>query len=273
MDTEVVDALRAIFGAFIPLQSARGAGRMFELFVEIKIAEGLMSRGWAVELQSSNGRPIGSGGMFIQRGGAPGGVIPASRGVYGPSSIVISMPGRDEWEIWNGIQFCGRSYARHEIDIAIVPRQLAINLRRAATETRPFGRPRVAVECKDVACAGSADEMRALIARLYDVTLIQWHHGAVKVPMGQVAKIYDSPPPIPGYVPPPAPGYGKAAASLRQENQRTCNVLARRGGFSQGALSMTALYRIKTYCNVGVGTPEAGALVNDVCDWIDANLR
>ena len=36
----------------------------------------------------------------------------------------------------------------------------------------PFGRPPVAIECKDV---GSVDETRAFIVRLYDMTVLQGH--------------------------------------------------------------------------------------------------
>ncbi len=40
------------------------------------------------------------------------------------------------------------------------------------------GRPRVAIECKDHVSAGSPDEMRAFVARLYDLSLLQGHRPA-----------------------------------------------------------------------------------------------
>jgi hypothetical protein len=89
------------------------------------IAERLLHLSWTVRLQRSDGALFKVGDAYIQRGGKPTGVAPATHGPNGPSSILISNPRtRTEWEIWNGIQFRGRSQALHEFDVAIVPRGL-----------------------------------------------------------------------------------------------------------------------------------------------------
>ena len=146
-----------------------GAGRIFELFVITSLARGLRNAGFSVWLQRSDGTTIQSGDAdrrFIQRGGAPTGVPAASAGLDNASVIGFQKRRRQRWEIWNGNQFAGRRSAAHEIDISIVPGSVETAIR--ATGGIPIGRPRVKIECKDVGTAGSLDEMRAFIARLYD---------------------------------------------------------------------------------------------------------
>ncbi len=163
----VQTALDTIVGRVTTLEHASGAGRIFELFVMTSIARGLRDAGFSVWLQRSDGTIIRSGNAdrrFIQRGGAPTGVPASSAGPGNASVIGFRWGRRRKWEIWNGIQFAGRSAATHEIDISIVPGSVGTEIRKAGGI--PVGRPRVAIECKDVGTAGSLDEMRAFIARL-----------------------------------------------------------------------------------------------------------
>ncbi len=46
----------------------------------------------------------------------------------------------------------------------------------------PFGRPRLAIECKDAATSGSIDEMRTFVARLYDLTILMGHQPHLSTP-------------------------------------------------------------------------------------------
>src|SRR4051794_5575178 len=110
-------ALDAILGNAVTLRNANGAGRLFELFVMTGIAARLPAHGFEVWLQRSDGTRILTGDSdlrFIQRGGVPTGIAPASSGTDNASVIGIrnSFSG-SEWEIWNGIQFRGRSGAYH----------------------------------------------------------------------------------------------------------------------------------------------------------------
>jgi hypothetical protein len=142
-----------------------------------EVALGLRNGGFSVWLQRSDGTkilPTDPNRQFIQRGGAPTGIAQASSGPNNASIIGFRWRHRPGWEIWNGIQFYGRSQATHEIDIAIVPESVDADLRIWGGS--PVGRPRVARECEDVGTDGSLDEMRTLVARLYDVTLLNSHH-------------------------------------------------------------------------------------------------
>lgn len=179
----VQSALDTIVGRVATLEHASGAGRIFELFVMTSVARGLRDAGFRVWLQRSNGSvvlPSDADRHFIQRGGAPTGVPAASVGPDNASVIGFRWGRRAHWEIWNGIQFAGRSTATHEIDISIVPGSVGTAMR--ASGGIPVGRPRVAIECKDVGTAGGLDEMRAFLARLYDMTLLHAHHRHMTFP-------------------------------------------------------------------------------------------
>lgn len=116
----VQTALNSIVGRVTTLDHASGAGRIFELFVVTSLARGLRDAGFSVWLQRSDGtiiRPGDADRRFVQRGGAPTGVPAASAGPSNASVIGFRWGRRRKWEIWNGIQFAGRSAVTHEIDI------------------------------------------------------------------------------------------------------------------------------------------------------------
>lgn len=144
MINSVQTALNSILQSFSLLNNATGAGRIFELYIMTGIASEMQNRGFEVWLQRSDGTRILPGDpnrIFIQRGRAPTGIPAASAGPGNASAIGLRrLPTGDTWELWNGIQFRGRSGADHEIDIALVPAAVGNALR--ATGGRPFGRPR-----------------------------------------------------------------------------------------------------------------------------------
>lgn len=262
---DVKAALDAIVGGAANLRQAKGAGRIFELFVMTGIAEKLDGRGHDVWLQRSDGTRISPGDAnrdFIQRGGGPSGIPPASAGAGNASCICFQKKGSTQvWEIWNGVQFEGRSGAAHEFDLAIVPQQVGDDLR--AVGGSPFGRPRIAVECKDVAASGSIDEMRTLIARLYDVTILNGHRFHLGLGSSPQA-IY--PGSFGGF------SYFNSQHTYRHENLHSFNLFVRRTGFAKGAAAMTAYHCIQPHGLITAGSTEANTLFTEVADWIDANL-
>ncbi|TPK87018.1 hypothetical protein FJ936_06625 [Mesorhizobium sp. B2-4-13] len=262
MVPSVESALDTIVGRVTTLEHASGAGRIFELFVMTNLARGLQDAGFTVWLQRSNGTeilPSDSDRRFIQRGGAPTGVSPASAGPDNASVIGFRWRRRPKWEIWNGIQFGGRSGASHEIDIAIVPASVGAALRTAGGV--PVGRPRVAIECKDVEATGSLDEMRAFLARLYDVTLLHAHHRHMTYP-------------APRALHPGSPNEAKhrAIVTYWQENRRTKNIIARRTGFVSGTVPLADYHRIEPHQNISVGSSTVNDLVASVAEWAQRNV-
>src|ERR1041384_8106019 len=135
----------------------------------VEIAAELKVRNYTVELLRSDGapQPFGSPQTFIQRAGKPGPVRSSLQGATGPTSIAFQRAVTSKkWEIWNGIEFVGRSDGTHEIDVAIVPRELGEFLRTQPSGGRPFGHGRVSIECKDKHTNGGPDEMREFVARI-----------------------------------------------------------------------------------------------------------
>ena len=262
MINRVQNALDSILGGLAILNSATGAGRIFELFVMTSIAFEMRNRGFEVWLQRSDGSrimPSDANRTFIQRGGAPTGIAAATAGAGNATVLRLKrIPNGDEWELWNGVQFCGRSGALHEIDIALVPGPVGDTLR--LTGGTPFGRPRVAIECKDVQQAGSVDEMRAFVARLYDVTILKAHERYMPV-SGPSAGIYPGSPTHSPFYP--------ARLYYWDENRHTFNAIARRSGFTSGAAAMTAYYAIEPHSSITVGSSQATVLVGAVCQWIE----
>jgi hypothetical protein len=166
------------------------------------------------------------------------------------------VPAGSTWEIWKGIQFQGRSGATHEIDIAVVPREVGEELRQIGGS--PFGRPRVAIECKDAGQPGTVDEMRAFVARLYDLSVLQGHRSYVPYP----------PPPqaiFPGSF---TDSFYASQMTYWDENRKSFNVVARRTGFVAGATAMTSYFNVEPHGNITVGSAQAIALVEAVSQWI-----
>ena len=267
MINSVRNTLDTILGDFTVLNNAAGAGRIFELYIMTGIALEMQNRGFEVWLQRSDGTRINPGDTdrtFIQRGGAPSDVPSAADGPNNASVIGIQRSQNlDAWELWNGIQFEGRSGADHEIDIALVPATVGASLRAMTTGGSPFGRPRVAIECKDVQATGSPDEMRALIARLYDLSVLFYHQPYLNYPPPTMS-IY------PGS--PPGPPIYRAKSTYRVENQSTFNALVRRTNFSGGAQQLTGYYEIQSYGGVTLGSAGYNGLITAVGDWIDNQL-
>lgn len=69
MINKVQDALDVLSALPVPVQSANGMGRIFELYVMTGIAEALQNIGWTIRLLGSDGRQLAPGEPFVQRGG------------------------------------------------------------------------------------------------------------------------------------------------------------------------------------------------------------
>lgn len=263
MIPDIQAALDGVLGNAATLRNAGGAGRAFELFVMTGIARELKARGYDVWLQRSDETritPTDRNRDFIQRGGAPTGLAGKGQGDQNASVICFRQRRWPVWEIWNGIQFEGRSGALHELDLAIVPASVGAALRSRPTGGYPTGRPRVAIECKDVQAAGSVDEMRAFVARLYDLSLLHAHHRYLPF-TGPSQAIHPGAPPG---------GTHRSVLTYWQENRRTLNVIARKTGFVHGAASMTGYHAVEPHGGIVVGSPTTTALIDAVASWIVA---
>lgn len=258
-------ALNSIVGNVTMINNAGGAGRIYELYLMTAIADCLRSAGAQVWIKRSDGTQIASGDanrQFVQRGGSPSGLPGSAQGPNGMSTIAFRLHHSTRvWEIWNGIQFSGRSGGKHEFDIAIVPEHTGSALRAQARGGVPFGRPVVAIECKDVSAPGTMDEMRSFIARLYDVTALQTHARYLTSVCNPLTSIH------PGQLPDDTPH-----GTFRGSNFACCSLLVRRTGFASGALALTSYFSIDPRANVVPGSSQHASLLSDLVTWISANL-
>lgn len=259
------DLSNLIAGAPV-LAHANGAGRIFELYLVMRLARKLKAANWIVDPLDHQGNKIVGGASYVQRGGAPTGILPSIVSM-GPSSIRIQRDKSSQaYEIFNGIQFMGRSKALHEIDISLVPVDIAVALRAGTIEGYPVGRPCLGVECKDVGSNGTSDEMRSVIARMYDLTFLDVHRKYVfggKLPSGSIFS---------GAPSGPWAAHGTSATTFLHENQRSLCALVRRTGITAGAYKMTGLFHVRTYIDVDRGTQGAKDFIDDTIAWMTINL-
>lgn len=265
MLTKVSLLLDGIIGASVALRAANGPGWHFELFIIAEIVDELHKRGYSIDLISSDGtRQSAKGGPFgyHQRGGFPKPVPAAAKGANGPTSILFRHPKKKlEWEIWNGVQLMGRSGGLHEFDISIVPKILADTVR--TTGGSPLGHGWVSIECKHLKDASGPAEVRALIARVYDTTILHAHQRYVR-PSQKPARIY---PPNPT-----SSGDGPSAVTFHGENKNIYAALVCTKGFSSGAGVLARGYFIKQHGNILMGSKALSDFRKDIADWIDRHL-
>lgn len=261
MITAIENALKSIIGNVPTLKITNGAGKAFELLVMTGIGEELRKRGCHVSVQRSDGLqilPSHSDRRFCQVGGRPRGVPGANEGPLNTSSIVFVVPtSGKEWEILNGVQFVGRSRAKHELDLAIVPRAVSATLRARHNGGLPGGRPTVSIECKHVAGPGEPDEMRTFVARMYDLTLLGAH---------TPNKIWHWPKPEQSIY--PGVGGHPPYSTYWNGNRETYNALVRTGAFRWGARRMTYYYAIRPHQKLGPGKLELVDFIDEACSWI-----
>ncbi|WP_165420048.1 hypothetical protein [Edaphobacter modestus] len=105
------------------------------------------------------------------------------------------------------------------------------------------------------------DEMRAFVARLYDVTVLESQQKYVNFPAPSRA-IY------PGTF--GGDTFYAAQVTYWGENRNTFNAIARRSSFTTGAKAMTKYYGVEPHGFITVGSSEAAALMDAVAQWIDA---
>ena len=194
----------------------------------------------------------------FKEGGDPRASHRRGAGPDNSSSIVFRRGQGQEWELLNGVQFEGRSRANHEMDIALVPESVARTLRSFPGGGHPQGRPRVSIECKDVGENGRVDEMRAFIARLYDLTYLSAHHRYLNV-SGPPRAIHPSA---------PSGSIHRPALTYWIENRRTLNVLVRRTGFQKGTAALSGYHAVHPYRGVTPGSASSTQLMDDIADWI-----
>lgn len=148
-----------------------GAGKALEAWLLLRLAETARSTGnWTVTLRAGDGSALPPG-SDLRFPGQPSPI--AASDPMAACFVLLEHRRHDERrvEIHGGLQWMGRSGARHECDVSVIPAVIGEAL-RSSGGGYPRGLPIAAIECKDKTMAGTPDEMRQTLARLFDLALI-----------------------------------------------------------------------------------------------------
>ncbi len=188
--------------------------------------------GWQVTLHQSDGSLLPRGSAF-QFSGAPSALTSAAGGACF-ARLRRTIGAQRTLELHNGIQHLGRSGARHEWDIALIPYEVAEAV-RTGNQLYPLGLPILGIECKDKSRDGSSDEMRQTLARMYDLT----HVSMDRHPWRK--RIMD---------PNLTVGVGRRFTQYRAAYKNGLFGILRIGGFQRGARELSEYYNIKQFGHV-----------------------
>ena len=196
--------------------------------------------GWTASLRRGDETPLPAndpfvlpnGGSMIRRSSAsaPGHVLLSYRA---DTHRNLEMHGSLKWE--------GRSGAKHECDVSVVPRNIAHALRTQGGGF-PRGLPVAAIECKDKRGVGTLDETRETLARMFDLVLVT--KPAAGVP---TCRIYEAR---------THRHWGGYQSTYRGFFATGAFAIVRKGTFQSGAATLANHYSIRHYASIYT-TPAA----------------
>lgn len=130
---------------------------------------------WRVSLRQGDGTPLPPGADFLFSGGPSRLARFAGDACFARIDRTVGIP--LTLELHHGLQHRGRSGARHEWDIALLPDQISNSI-RAGNGNYPRGLPFLGIECKDKSTGGDTNEMRQTLARMFDLAHVSqvWHY-------------------------------------------------------------------------------------------------
>ncbi len=171
LESELRLALQAFRAANGITAIPGGSGKALEAWLLMKLAQTANALPtWGVTLRQGDGTLLPPGNPFLFSAGQSG-IRPSSQN--GPGFILLSntKDANQRLELHGSLVWRGRSFATHECDVSVLPHKIASALRRNGGGL-PEGLPIAAFECKDKTMAGTADEMRQTLARLFDLALV-----------------------------------------------------------------------------------------------------
>lgn len=210
-----------------------GTGKALEAWILMRLALAAKQSGaWHVTLRRGTGAALPRNGVFQ---------FPATRHGIQPSSssascfvLLEQLGGGIDLELHGSLQWQGRSEAKHEIDVSVVPAVIAQAL-RSSNGGFPRGLPVLAVECKDKTSAGTSDEMRETLARMFDLALV------TKLSPRWACRIIEAESSNDRYW----TAWGRRSPTYRTFFAKGTFAIARAGQFSLGARQMSQHYHIR----------------------------
>ena len=108
-----------------------GAGKALEAWILMSMAKSASHEGWAVRLHRGDGQPLPSGQAFAFRD-QPGKIKQSDPVAVGFVALTSPKSQSGSFELHGGVQWRGRSGARHECDVSLLPANVGVALRATA---------------------------------------------------------------------------------------------------------------------------------------------
>ena len=164
--------LRAFRAAHSGIVAPTGQGKALEAWTLMKLAQTVRQSmpTWSASLRLGDGSALPAGATFD---------MPSQRSRIQPSSptapgyVLVEHrqhPDR-RLELRGNVQWMGRSGAKHECDISVLPAVIGEAIRNNGGGY-PHGLPVAAIECKDRGGVAPLDETRQALARTLDLALV-----------------------------------------------------------------------------------------------------
>lgn len=234
--TAAASNLRAMLAGFRAAHSSlavpTGQGKALEAWVLMRLALAARAVGWTVSLRRGDDTPLAPGASFVfPANGSP--LKPAS--ATAPMFVLIEHAQIGAFELHGSLTWKGRSAATHECDVSMIPRDVAMALRARRRPGYPRGLPLVIVECKDKVSNATLDEMRQMLARMFDLALVTRPSvGACRIYQGAARPTL----------------WGRHGSQYRALYRRGLFVVARSSDFQSGARTLADHYSIAAIDNV-----------------------
>jgi hypothetical protein len=171
-EAELRQMLRDFRAAHLGAVAPTGEGKALEAWVLMKLAHTVRQSmpSWRVTLCRGDGSPLPTGAAFD---------LPSQRSRIQPSNptapsyVLLEHTTYEDrrLELHGSVQWKGRSDAKHEIDVSVVPADIGEAIRNNGGG-HPHGLPIVAIECKDKGGFGPLDKTRQTLAWMYDLVLV-----------------------------------------------------------------------------------------------------
>lgn len=232
---ELGHILQSFHAAYAQVFLPANDGKAFEALVMMRLAHYVriaMPATWSVRLSQGDGMPLPPGAPFNFPAGKSG-IRPSNPNGPGYVAFQHVRYSDRQVEMHGSLQWRGRSDTRHEIDISVLPATIA-NALRTQGGGYPHGLPIAAIECKDKDGAGSIDEMRETLARMFDLALV------TQPASGWSCRIYETK----SYLP-----WGSRSSTYRGFFNKGTFALVRAGTFQPGAITLAGHYHIRTCGN------------------------
>lgn len=254
VETELRQMLREFRAAHSGAVAPTGEGKALEAWVLMKLAHTVHQNmpTWRVTLRRGDGSLLPSGASFD---------LPSQRSRIQPSSptapgyvLLEHMTYADRrLELRGSLQWKGRSDAKHEIDVSVVPAEIGEAIRNNGGGY-PRGLPVVAIECKDKGGFGPLDETRQTLARMYDLVLV------TQPVSGWSCRIYETA---------THTNWGRKSSRYISFFQKGTFGIVRAGGFQSGAGTLAAHYSIGHFPDIYNGSLAIGGLQRSFRDTLD----